>query len=57
MKKYINCGTFVAKAPCTESNNCQHVCYVNESTNTQACSCNRGYRIQSNGVSCIGETK
>ncbi|XP_028401634.1 mucin-like protein [Dendronephthya gigantea] len=42
----------IPETPCTGSGKCEHVCYVDESTKTEACSCNRGYRLQADGLSC-----
>ena len=40
-------------AACLEPNNCTQLCYINNEM--QICTCERGYQIDSNGISCNGK--
>lgn len=42
----------IPKFACASGHGCEHICFIDNTTNTQYCSCNRGYNLQGDGISC-----
>ena len=40
---------------CPEPNNCTQLCYINNATMEQTCTCKHGYQLDSDSITCNGK--
>lgn len=40
---------------CSDPDNCTQLCYINNTTTEEICSCQRGYQIDTDGITCNGK--